>query len=149
MDDVNTLVQLLGSFPGTTDEILRYKCAVVRVVYDDIRPNFSELATGIRRRCAEFGIDPADSRFDRNLVYSVAILRTEKIIKRIPLHDEDIYLIEDALKPVLERLLNPSHCIGMMNASAPTEVSSPLNQSILMEPEPLAGPPVAGGCNIV
>jgi hypothetical protein len=159
MDHINTLNQLLGTFPGTTDDILKYKCAIVTTVYSLVRPTFNELTAAIRDQATKFGLDVSDPKFDRNIVYCVAILRTEKIIKRVSLYDEDIFLVEDVLRPVLARILDPTHSIDMMNASIePTEASSSLNQSILLDrpasPQPVsenlaAGPPAKPQCVLV
>lgn len=138
-----TLAQLLGDFPGTTDEILKYKSAIVQTIYTLVRPNFVELTAGVRGVSPMYGIDIADPKFNRNIVYCMAVLRTEKIIKRVPLHDEDIYLIEDSIRPTLDQILDPAHSIELLRGSDVNADSTSLNQSILLEaptPPPQAPP---------
>lgn len=126
----HTLEEFLKTFPGSTDTMIKYKSAIVIGVYRLVRPTYIEL-TGYLKGV----LDADDPRFDRNVVYHIAILRAEKIIKRITLSDEDIYVIDDTHKHTITQILDPSPHISSMVADTSDEVASTdLNQSLLLVP---------------
>lgn len=144
MDAPTTLHQLLSAFPGTTEDILKYKKAIVSTIYKLGSPSFTELAAEVKSNARRFDIDLADPKFTRNMVYCVAVLRAEKIIRR-EYADEDVFMIEDNIRHMLDRMFDPSPELNQLAAEADTLAApNPCLQSMFMTiPPPPSGPPPA------
>jgi len=142
----NTLRERLSRFPGTVEPILSYKCGVVTAVYRLAKPTLAEIAAYITKNSEVFGVDPQDARFSRNILYSVSLLRTERVVRRVVLHDEDVYVIDDSCREEITKIIDPTPSISDQKASAEAADLSPLAQSIFISapspPTTQQSPPV-------
>lgn len=137
MEKLSALSALLRT-SGVSEEMLAYKCAVMVAIYNIQQSNMASRPlptyTDIAKYVGMYSKMHIDTRFDRNIVYALALLRSEQLVKRVALHDEDVYKIDDDKFLIIAKIIDPNSAINECKVTAGTNESTQIEQSILLTP---------------